>query len=69
MDYRTKLVLEVLQRFPTTINIKNMTISNLKSLLNTTKPKLTGIDRKFKEAEIDAEFNDVISFDEPYETN
>ena len=30
---------------------------------------LTGIDRKFKEAEIDAEFNDVISFDEPYEIN
>ena len=35
MDYRTKLVLEVLKRFPTTINIKDMTIFQLKSLLNT----------------------------------
>jgi len=49
MDYRTKLVLEVLKRFPTTINIKNMTISNLKSLLNTNKPKLTGIEKRFQE--------------------
>jgi hypothetical protein len=49
MDYRTKLVLEVLKRFPTTINIKNMTISNLKSLLNTHKPKLTGIEKRFQE--------------------